>query len=166
MESTEDIAKAVLTYTIALIWGQTEGDISFLPEFFNRFLSAGRKMVEGIDHAEKRRWKHNRRLRPSDATIEEPSLKEIAARRLSATDSTQRELRYESTNKGEQLPVPNFHALGSGSTEFFQMLGRDKMQQMMAELPRINHRFVTLSLEEGMDFLLKLYAKQLPDKLT
>lgn len=138
-----------------------------MPSFFFKAFDAMNDELEGIEHAEKRRWRHFRKIRPSDASLDEPNLRELAARRLSAAGTSgRRELKYVSTDPDQELPIPKFTQLGSGTQEFARVFGNRGMQIAISKLPRYSHRFVTLSLEEGMDLLLQLYAKQLPDKLT
>ncbi|KIR39832.1 hypothetical protein I307_02554 [Cryptococcus deuterogattii 99/473] len=61
------------------------------------------------------------------------------------------------------LPVPRFRLLGEATGE--AMAWVPKINAANAQLPIMVHRFVTSPLEDGMDLLLKLYEKQLPDRV-
>lgn len=167
MDSSELTDELTLLYHFELVWGETDGDIAILPNFFDQAYRALRKVVDGIDHAEKRRWRHMQRIRPSDAAEDEPKLKELAARRLSATSgSVSGGLKFLPRDAALERdpPIPRLKPLGEGTSDAARLIPR--FQQGIRELPKLSHRFVTTSLEEGMDLLLKLYAKQLPDKVT
>jgi hypothetical protein len=64
------------------------------------------------------------------------------------------------------MPVPKIAWFGDSSQEILNRFGAQPMQTVVENLPRWSHRFITLPLEEGMELLLKLYAKQLPDQLA
>ncbi|WWC90151.1 uncharacterized protein L201_005084 [Kwoniella dendrophila CBS 6074] len=62
------------------------------------------------------------------------------------------------------LPVPKIKFLGEATRQALDLV--PKVDQFSGQLPIIIHKGITSPLEDGMDLLLKIYQKQLPDRTT
>lgn len=61
-----------------------------------------------------------------------------------------------------QPEMPQLKLLGEATGRASSLVPR--FTQGVEDLPKLSHRFVVMTLEEGMTLLLRLYAKQLPVK--
>jgi hypothetical protein len=102
----------------------------------------------------KQRAKEKAKGKGKDGHSEEP------ADIVTADGSTHFEPRDRSIET--KIPVPKLEMTGDLTQNVAQMF--PDFDQAVTDLPKLSHKFVTLKLEEGMDLLLKLYAKQLPAK--
>ncbi|KAK4686556.1 protein CSF1, partial [Tremellales sp. Uapishka_1] len=152
MGSVEYPDPPVLEYDFDLIWGETDGDVAILPNFFEQAYNAVRKLAKGLDEQALAR---SRRL-----GIE--ILKPITKEEEENESSVENALVYRRREKAhmEAMPIPRLKLLGEGTTDAAKLV--PKIKSAVNELPNMSHRFVTLPLEDGMDLLLGLYEKQLP----
>lgn len=165
-----------LLYHFVVVWGKTDSDIAIWPNFFDSAWRALKKLIDGIEHEEAARARRLGIIRPSKQSDTE---KEDKAGKKKGKDKakvrptveeikeglfSEGSLKFEPRDPAIEVepPIPNLKVLGSGTKDATKLI--PTFYQGVRDLPRLSHRFVTTSLEEGMDMLLKLYAKQLPER--
>ena len=144
MNSVEYSDPSILDFDFDLTWGETDGDVKILPNFFEQAFIAFTKLLKGLDEQEMAR---GRKLNSSEAP----------AARLKGTDADPStllagstiEFRERDPSKAERLPIPRLKMLGEGTIDMAKLV--PKIRSGVKELPKLSHRFVTLPLEEGMD---------------
>lgn len=152
-----------LLYHFDLVWGRTDGDIAILPNFFDQAWRSLQKLIAGIEQEEVARARRLGVIRPEKSAAKKPAAENKG--KIPETDIfADSLLHYEPRDPNSEIepPIPNLKVLGEGTKDVARLL--PKFRQGVRELPKLSHRFVTTSLEQGMELLLKLYAKQLPDK--
>jgi hypothetical protein len=148
-----------------MVWGPTKGDIQAYLHFYYKFIASNKKLMAGIREAERRRWRYLRRIRPSDASLDEPAIQALSAGRSSSTDSTTGpRLKYIDLEPDKQMPIPKMTFFGDSTQDIVNKYGAQPLATAVEHLPRYSHQYITLPLEQGMELLLKLYARQLPDQ--
>ncbi|KAL1409648.1 Macrophage colony-stimulating factor 1 receptor [Vanrija albida] len=153
MNSTEAKEPPVLDYDFDLVWGETDGDIKVLPNFFDAAIRSFRKLLAGIEEQQL-----NRDRRRGLAGV--PKSRRKGGEEEERADKGP-PLSYHRRGTGPwNNPVPKLRALGETTGDAAMLVPRIKAA--VGELPSYSHRFVTLPLEDGMDLLLKLYERQLP----
>ncbi len=128
-----------LEYDFTLIWGETDGDVAIWPNFFEQAFKAFQNLIKGLDEQQLARA---RRLGP----IKNPSKDN-----KDSTPQVVDQLVYrprQGVHAGA-LPVPRLKILGEGTGDAAKLV--PKLNSLVRELPSMSHRFVTLTLEEGMD---------------
>ncbi|WVQ74514.1 hypothetical protein IAR50_004115 [Cryptococcus sp. DSM 104548] len=146
MDSIEEPTPLVIVYDFDLVWGDGDLDISIMPYFFEQVYKTFDTLIKGLDQEQLTRA---RRRGDGNVKNKEAAPDEQLAFRRRLEDQ-------------RPLPVPRLKLLGEATGE--AMTWVPKINAANAQLPVMVHRFVTLPLEEGMDLLLRLYEKQLPDK--
>lgn len=142
MGSTEYPDPATIEYDFNLVWGETDGDVAILPNFFEQAYRAFRKLIAGLDEQQLAR---ERRLGTSaDFTS---VLKETTS--IDLAPHAALHYRPREIGNSRSLPIPRLKPLGEGTTEAARLI--PKITEAVNELPVMSHRFVTLPLEEGMD---------------
>ncbi|WWC67272.1 uncharacterized protein I206_101180 [Kwoniella pini CBS 10737] len=92
-------------------------------------------------------------------------LEDLSAEAENKDEDANEELRFRNRLEGQRpLPVPRLRLLGEGTRQAMDMLPR--INEFSDQLPVMIHKGITSPLEDGMDLLLKLYEKQLPDRAT
>ncbi|EAL21708.1 hypothetical protein CNBC5720 [Cryptococcus deneoformans B-3501A] len=157
MDSIEESKPPVLVYDFDLVWGDGDLDIAIMPYFFEQVYKTFDKLIKGLDQEQitkaKRRGDGGTAKDRSHATSHEKDQECIGAA-----------LAFRRRLEGQRpLPVPRLRLLGEATGE--AMAWVPKINAANAQLPIMVHRFVTSPLEDGMDLLLKLYEKQLPDRV-
>lgn len=157
MDSIEESKPPVLVYDFDLVWGDGDLDIAIMPYFFEQVYKTFDKLIKGLDQEQitkaKRRGDGGTAKDKNRATTHEKDQKCIGPA-----------LAFRRRLEGQRpLPVPRFRLLGEATGE--AMAWVPKINAANAQLPIMVHRFVTSPLEDGMDLLLKLYEKQLPDRI-
>jgi len=152
MVSTESKDPAVLHYDFDVVWGETNGDIMILPNFFDAAIKSFKKLMSGIDDQALKRARRRgliaARRKKGEAQPEQPrELEKLAYTRRGAGPW--------------KNPIPRLRALGETTGDAAMLI--PKIRSSVGNLPTWSHRFVTLPLEDGMDLLLKLYERQMPD---
>ena len=139
MLSIEYPDPATLDYDFDLVWGETDGDVAILPNFFEQAYHAFQKLLKGLDEQQLARARRMgivpKSRDPADSQM--PSIAATLAYRRRQTDQTR------------SMPIPRLKLLGEGTTDAAKLV--PKIKQAVNELPSMSHRFVTLPLEEGMD---------------
>ena len=155
MDSIEYHDPPILDLDFDLSWGETDGDIKVLPNFFEQAYTAFRKLIKGLDEQEMAR---SRRME----SVPQYSLRRKAQKPSDEVEAPVKELvyRHRDPRKADRIPVPKLRMLGEGTGDMAKLVPR--VRSGFRELPNFSHRFVVLPLENGMDLLLKLYEKQLP----
>ncbi|WVQ94212.1 hypothetical protein IAU59_001290 [Kwoniella sp. CBS 9459] len=155
MSSIEEPRPPVLVYDFDLVWGQGDGDVAIYPVFFEEAYRTFMEFVKGLNQEqitkEKRRG-------------EDEFVKEKKAQREADQDSVKEEpLTYRKrVERQNPLPFPRLRLLGQGTRGAMEAVPR--INRFSEQLPIMIHKGATSSLEDGMDLLLKLYEKQLPDR--
>ena len=144
MNSIEYSDPPLLDFDFDLTWGETDGDVKILPNFFEQAFVAFNKLLKGLDEQEMAR---GRRLNGSDVPTRRPKKDEGDQSTLLAGPTI--EFRERDPSKAERLPIPRLKMLGEGTTDMAKLV--PKIRSGVKELPKLSHRFVTLPLEEGMD---------------
>lgn len=159
MESTEHTEARTLEYDFDVTWGPTDGDIKILPNFFDAAFKSFKRLLSGVDEEQDARARRRGQVRTtSSARIRQ----DLDAGLDAPIEDPMPSLRFQRRGLGPfNNPVPKLRALGETTGEAAMMIPRIK--RAMGELPAYSHRFVTLPLEDGMNLLLKLYERQLPD---
>lgn len=164
MKSTQD-GQEVL-YDFDVLWGETDGDVKVVPKFLGFALKSFRKLHSDIKQQQLDRAKKRGDVRAqSAAALRKAKKKDPNAKdpEEMAADS----LQFKSRNpKTADYPLPKLKALGDTTGDaaaFLDWASSQHIKNAVRMLPEYSHKFVTLPLEEGMDLLLKLYQKQLPD---
>lgn len=142
MKSTESKEPPKLDYDFDVVWGETNGDIMILPNFFESAFKSFRKLLNGIDEQGLKRARR-RGI--------------VAARRRKGPKSDEDEAKeqlvtmayYRRGTGPWNNPVPRLRALGETTGEAAMLI--PKIRASIGELPNYSHRFVTLPLEKGMD---------------
>ena len=148
MDSIEYPAPTTLDYDFNLIWGETDGDVAILPNFFEQAYHAFQKLLKGLDEQQVARA---RRLGIIDvAPLADRRHSESTAEKDSST-SQQPKLTYRRRHTGHSraMPIPRLKLLGESTGDAARLV--PKIKSAVSELPSMSHRFVTLPLEEGMD---------------
>lgn len=182
-----------ILYHFDLYWGSALADISLLPVFYDETYRALKKLIAGIEEQEVARLRRQGKLRPikpSEAEKKEKEKREQEEKK--AREKEEKKQKQEGKGKGKEgesgsedisasllgskkilflprnpefelePPIPQLRPLGPTTRDAARLVPR--FTQLVRDLPITSHQFVTTSLEEGMDLLLKLYAKQLPVK--
>ncbi|WWD22731.1 hypothetical protein CI109_107224 [Kwoniella shandongensis] len=164
MDSLEEPKPPVLVYDFDLSWGEGDGDIAIVPYFFEQAFKTFNALIQGLDREQVTKAKR----RGDDESRTSKSMERDESRDRDETsedqsDSTTKPLGFRQRSANQRpLPVPRLRLLGEGTREAAKVIPR--INAANEKLPVIVHRFVTSPLEEGMDLLLKLYEKQLPDR--
>jgi hypothetical protein len=147
MASVEYPGPPTLEYDFDLIWGETDGDVAILPNFFEQAFRAFQKLVHGLDEQKVARA---RRL-GAPAPPSKSKKKHDKDTEEEESQSKEKVLRYRRRDAGAAgaMPIPRLKLLGEGTTDAAKLV--PKIKSAVNELPSISHRFVTLPLEEGMD---------------
>jgi hypothetical protein len=139
MISTEKPQPPTILYDFGLKWGKDSSelaDVAILPNFFEQAIGAFRRLMRDLESAGRGKATLPRfsRSSPTKPVVDLPP-----------------EVKYERQYqfKSSRLPMPNFKVLGEGTNDALNLI--PKFTQAVDKLPVYSHRFVTLSLEEGMD---------------
>ncbi len=146
MPSIEYPDPATLDYDFDLLWGETDGDVAILPNFFEQAYYAFQKLLKGLDEQElarARRMGIAQVPKPERRHGKDPSEEEIPALHSTLI------YRQRHTDHSRSMPIPRLKLLGEGTTDAAKLV--PKIKSAVKELPSMSHRFVTLPLEEGMD---------------
>ena len=147
MPSIEYPEPATLDYDFDLLWGETDGDIAILPNFFEQAYHAFQKLIKGLDEQQLARARRRGIVQIS------PDIKQRHAKDLTEEEppNIQPNLAYRRRLTGQpgSMPIPRLKLLGEGTTDAAKLV--PKIKSAVNELPSMSHRFVTLPLEEGMD---------------
>ncbi|KAK8844716.1 hypothetical protein IAR55_006566 [Kwoniella newhampshirensis] len=174
MDSLEEAKPPVLVYDFDLIWGEGDGDIAIVPYFFEQAFKTFNALIQGLDREQVTKAKRrggggvsgrddHRQERGGSSEMERDESNTSETPSGSGSDSTSNKLGFRQRSANQRpLPVPRLRLLGEGTREAAKVIPR--INAANEKLPVIVHRFVTAPLEEGMDLLLKLYEKQLPDR--
>jgi len=148
MPSIEYPDPATLDYEFDLLWGETDGDVAILPNFFEQAYHAFQKLLKGLDEQQLARARRRgiieisrgvKRQHGKDASEEHPP----------PDLHTALAYRRRQTVQPGSMPIPRLKLLGEGTTDAAKLV--PKIKSAVNELPSMSHRFVTLPLEEGMD---------------
>ncbi|EIW72981.1 hypothetical protein TREMEDRAFT_42131 [Tremella mesenterica DSM 1558] len=155
MTSVELPSPPTLEFDFDLTWGDTDGDFAILPNFLESAYQGFKKLDTDL-----RTQKQSREFgsKGPGRSLSLPMPDKHAPLVEPVPELVYRRRGGDQANK---IPIPRFKLLGEATTEAARLVPR--LKAMSAELPSLSHRIVTLQLEEGMDLLLKLYEKQLPD---
>ncbi|WVR03135.1 hypothetical protein IAU60_000125 [Kwoniella sp. DSM 27419] len=159
MSSVEEPRPPVLVYDFDLVWGEGDGDVAILPRFFEKAYRTFQAFSKGLDQEGVTQAKR----RGGDATLRTKTPVPAESGAEDKEDERSKEkLRYRRKFEGQRpLPVPRLRLLGDGTGIAMEAIPR--INQFSAQLPIMIHKGVTSPLEDGMDLLLRLYEKQLPD---
>lgn len=146
MASRELSTPPVLDFDFDLVWGETDGDIGILPNFFEQAISAFRKLIKGLDEQELARL---RRTDPSASPNMDKNRRASLAEHEPLVVGSTLEYRPRDPTWADDPPIPKLKQLGESTREAATFIPRIK--SATKELPILSHRFVTLPLEEGMD---------------
>jgi hypothetical protein len=148
MSSKELSEPSVLDFDFDLVWGETDGDIGILPNFFEQAISAFRKLAKGIEEQELARL---RRIDPSLSPHMDKSRRKSLQDDIATHPSSPSSLEYKPRDPtwADDPPIPKLKQLGESTREAATFIPRIK--SATKELPILSHKFVTLPLEEGMD---------------
>jgi hypothetical protein len=148
MSSIEYPGPPTLEYDFDLVWGETDGDVAILPNFFEQAFRAFQKLMRGLDDQELARGRRLGTVVPT--TPRKAHTKEEIEERKKQQQATE-PLRYRRRNatSAGAMPIPRLKLLGEGTTDAAKLV--PKIKSAVNELPSMSHRFVTLPLEEGMD---------------
>lgn len=164
MGSTQE-GKTVL-YDFDVVWGDSDGDVKVVPKFLGFALKSFRKLHSDIQKLQLDRAKKRGDVRAQSAA---------ALRKARKIDPNVKDPEEEATEgltfksrsaHSADYPLPKLRALGETTGDaaaFLDWATSQHIKNAVRMLPEYSHKFVTLPLEEGMDLLLKLYQKQLPD---
>ncbi|ORX35037.1 hypothetical protein BD324DRAFT_652754 [Kockovaella imperatae] len=161
MNSIEYNMPRILDFDFDLTWGETDGDIRILPDFFEQAKLAVNKLIQGLDEQEITR---SRSATATDTTTSNSVAAKKGKEETAVEDKVkERAIIYKDRDplKADRVPVPRLKMLGAGTNDAAKMV--PAIRAALRALPSYSHRFVTTPLEEGMDLLLKLYEKQLPE---
>ncbi|ODN76792.1 hypothetical protein L202_05394 [Cryptococcus amylolentus CBS 6039] len=146
MDSVEVPKPLAIVYDFDLVWGEGDLDISIMPYFFEQVYKTFDTLIKGLDQEQLTRAR-----RRGDGDVKDKGA------------APEEQLAFRRRIEGQRpLPIPRLKLLGEATGE--AMTWVPKITAANERLPVMVHRFVTLPLEEGMDLLLRLYEKQLPDK--
>ena len=145
MKSRELSHPAILDFDFDLVWGETDGDIGILPNFFEQAISAFKKLIKGIEEQELARMKRDPSYSPSTEKDRKVSLEDDTPLALDPT----LEYRPRDPTWADDPPLPKLKQLGESTREAATFI--PKIKSATKELPVLSHKFVTLPLEEGMD---------------
>ena len=146
MNSNEYPNPQVLDFDFDLVWGETDGDVGILPNFFEQAILAFQKLLKGLDEQELSRARPGASTTPrASANNKHKTLPEDGSEGKPAP------LQYRPRNPrwSDTVPAPRLKMLGEGTGEAARLIPR--IRSATKELPALSHRFVTLPLEEGMD---------------
>lgn len=147
MPSIEYPDPTTLDYGFDLVWGETDGDIAILPNFFEQAYQALQKMIAGLDELQLARA---RRLGVLTSATNSTKRQTKDSEEEHASDSpAPLAYRRRETDTSRSMPIPRLKLLGEGTTDAAKLVPR--LISAINELPSMSHRFVTLPLEEGMD---------------
>ncbi|KAL7425079.1 Macrophage colony-stimulating factor 1 receptor [Cryptotrichosporon argae] len=161
MASVEYPDPATVDFDFDLVWGKTDGDIAIMPNFFEAAYRSFQKLAHGVEAQQLAR---SRRLgvQPSHARSPARGRKNKSDADSADDGCARRPLVFRRRGVAPAtIPVPKLKMLGEATGDAAMLV--PKFQQGVKELPSLSHNFVTLPLEDGMDLLLKLYEKQLPN---
>lgn len=144
MPSMEYPDPATLDYDFDLLWGETDGDVAILPNFFEQAYDAFQKLLKGLDEQQLARARRMGII----ADLPKPKGRHAKEEEVPALHSTLA-YRQRQTEHSRSMPIPRLKLLGEGTTDAAKLV--PKIKQAVNELPSMSHRFVTLPLEEGMD---------------
>ncbi|WVQ79015.1 hypothetical protein IAT38_001107 [Cryptococcus sp. DSM 104549] len=161
MKSIEEPKPPVVVYDFDLLWGKGDLDIAIMPYFFEQVYKTFHTLIEGLDQEQVTKVKR----RGDDSVLRDrgrgKGVDGLETEKANAVEGAN-QLTFRRRLEGNRpLPVPRLRLLGEATGE--AMAWVPKINAANEQLPIMVHRFVTLPLEEGMDLLLKLYEKQLPD---
>ncbi len=143
MESRQLSNPDILDFDFDLVWGETDGDIGILPNFFEQAISAFRKLAKGIEQQNTARMHRiNTTIHPTRSSKKD--LEDDSP--ISAGPTL--EYRPRDPTWANNPPIPKLKQLGESTREAATFIPRIK--SATKELPVLSHRFVTLPLEEGM----------------
>lgn len=146
MSSSEFPEPPVLDFDFELTWGETDGDIGVMPNFFDQAIQAFRRLLSGLDEQQEAR------ARRIDTTFTRPvnnATPDAAARPDTSDPTTTLQYRPRDPEWANAAPIPHLKPLGKSTGEAARYI--PKFKTMAKELPALSHRFVTLPLEDGMD---------------
>ena len=147
MPSIEFPNPATLDYGFDLVWGETDGDVAILPNFFEQAYQALQKLIAGVDELQLARARRLGVLTSSsNATKKQPT---DFAEEHTLDSHGPLAYRRRETDTSRSMPIPRLKLLGEGTTDAAKLVPR--LKSAINELPSMSHRFVTLPLEEGMD---------------
>jgi hypothetical protein len=152
MASQELSHPSVLDFDFDLVWGETDGDIGILPNFFEQAVQAFKKLVKGIDEQQLARARRTERLdsKASSEKSRRSSVKEDGKDKPRIPErGVSLEYRPRDPTWADDPPIPKLKQLGESTGEAARFIPRIK--SATTELPVLSHRFVTLPLEEGMN---------------
>ncbi|ORY27357.1 hypothetical protein BCR39DRAFT_589249 [Naematelia encephala] len=163
MGSLEYASPTTVEYDFDLIWGESDGDVSILPNFFLQAIAAFKKLLRGMDEQQIARARRLGIDLPPSSLLSSGAIG-MDEGDVDGMSSLQNNIIYRprATTHPRALPIPRLKWLGEGTTDAARLIPR--ITAAVHELPVLSHRFVTLPLEDGMDLLLKLYEKQLPER--
>ncbi|WVF66596.1 hypothetical protein IAT40_001336 [Kwoniella sp. CBS 6097] len=156
MSSIEESRPPVLVYDFDLVWGQGDGDVAIYPVFYEEAYRTFTDFTKGLNQEQITKAKR----RGEDEFVKEKKKAEQEAEQGS-TESEPLTYRKR-VERQTVLPVPRLRLLGQGTRQAMESVPR--INQFSEQLPIMIHKGATSSLEDGMDLLLKLYEKQLPDR--
>ena len=151
MNSTELSHPPVLNYDFDLIWGETDGDIAFLPNFFEAFKRTIDSLIEELDKVKVEQLADSQRRAKLDGLSKASASETSPNKMVSKPHEDGDELAllvYNNRSTNPQHSLPRLKPLGEGTTDAARMLPMIKTG--MAQIPVFSHRFMTLKLEDFM----------------
>lgn len=147
MDSIEFDHPPVLDYDFDLIWGETDGDIAFLPNFFEAFKRTFDQLIEELDRVKVEQLADAQRRTKLDEIGKITTSAELEPGEATGDDDLAL-LVYRNRSTNPQHSLPRLKPLGEGTTDAARMLPMIKTG--MAQIPVFSHRFMTLKLEDIM----------------
>ncbi|WWD06286.1 hypothetical protein V865_004376 [Kwoniella europaea PYCC6329] len=173
MHSIEEPRPPVIVYDFDLIWGEGDGDVAILPYFFEQAYKTFDAFTKGLEQEQitkaKRRGE-DMPIRRNTSTVNfdikhNPNNGADKIKEEDVDDGGNEQLTFRTRLAGTRpLPVPRLRLLGEGTRQAMVIIPR--INEFSEQLPIMVHKGITSPLEDGMDLLLKLYEKQLPDRAT
>ncbi|OCF72268.1 hypothetical protein I204_06644 [Kwoniella mangroviensis CBS 8886] len=173
MHSIEEPRPPVIVYDFDLIWGEGDGDVAILPYFFEQAYKTFDAFTKGLEQEQitkaKRRGE-DKPVRRNTSTVNfdikhNPNNGADKVKEEDDDDGGDEKLTFRTRLAGTRpLPVPRLRLLGEGTRQAMVIIPR--INEFSEQLPIMVHKGITSPLEDGMDLLLKLYEKQLPDRAT
>ncbi|WVW81321.1 hypothetical protein I302_103312 [Kwoniella bestiolae CBS 10118] len=174
MNSIEEPRPPVIVYDFDLVWGEGDGDVAILPYFFEQAYKTFDAFTKGLEQEQitkaKRRGE-DMPIRRNTSTVNfdikhtNGTSNTDKAKEEDGEDTSNEQLTFRTRLAGQRpLPVPRLRLLGEGTRQAMVIIPR--INEFSDQLPVMIHKGITSPLEDGMDLLLKLYEKQLPDRAT
>ncbi|WRT63262.1 uncharacterized protein IL334_000165 [Kwoniella shivajii] len=163
MSSIEEPRPSVLLYDFDLIWGEGDGDFSILPYFFEQAYKTFDAFTKGLEQEQITKAKRRGDDLPPRRNTSTIRFDQDYIQNDGEPWGENDQLTFKDRSEGQKpLPVPRLKLLGEGTRQAVELLPR--INEFSQQLPVAIHKGVTAPLEDGMDLLLRLYEKQLPDR--